>query len=87
MALANFMLLWMDLPLYPLSGFLMGVPLHSDGFCTLQFPRHFPLVSLLHQFHAVSFQVLILGSLSSGLIFLLVHVGFYWNLYPVPSLV
>ena len=74
MALANFSLLWMEIPLSPQSRFLMEAPLHSDGLCTLQFPRSFPSVSLLQQLHAVPFQVLILGSLSSGLMFFFIQV-------------
>ena len=77
MALENFSLLWMELTLSTLVGFLAEVPLHYDGLCTLQFPRHFSPVSLLHQYHAVSFQVLILGLLSSGLMSFFSQVGFY----------
>ena len=57
--LANFSRLWLDPSLYFLSGSLMEVPPHSHGLCTLQFPWYFPPISLLHQFHSVSFQVLI----------------------------
>ena len=77
MDLASFSLLWLEINLSPLSAFLMKVPLYYDGLCTLQFTRHFPTVSLLHQYHAVSFQVLILGLLSSGLMSFFSQVGFY----------
>ena len=75
MALANVSILWMDLPLSPLVGLLVEVPIHYDVLCALQFPRHFTPVSLIHQFHAVSFQVLILDSLSSGLMLFSNQVG------------
>ena len=77
MDLANFSLLWLELILSPLSGFLMEVHLNSDGLCTIQFSRDFTPVSLLHEFHAVSFQVLIFASLYSGLMFFFGQVGFY----------
>ena len=76
MALDDLSFLWLALPLSPLAGLLVERPLHSDGLCTLNFPRHFPLISLPHPFHAVSFHVLILGSLSSDLMFLFSHIGF-----------
>ena len=41
MALDNLSLLWMELPLSPLSGLLLEVPLHSHGLCTLHFPKAF----------------------------------------------
>ena len=87
MALANLSLLCLELPLSPLSGFLMEVPLHFGGFCTLKFPRNFPPISLMHQFHAVSFQVLILDSLSSSFMFFFRQVGFYLESSPCVFLV
>ena len=87
MALNIFSLLWLELSLSPLAGFLMEVSLHSDGLCTLQFPRHFLPVSLLQQFHVVSFQVLILSSLSSGLMFFFIQVGFDLEYLPCVFLV
>ena len=76
-ALENYSLLWMDLFLSPMVGFFVEVSLHSDGLCTVQFPRNFTPVSLLHQFHAVSFQVLLLDSLSSVLMFFFSQVALY----------
>ena len=76
MVLDNIGLLCMYLLLSPLTGFLVEVPLHSDSFYTLNFLRHFSPISLLRQFHAVSFQVLILHSLSSGLLFFFIQVLF-----------
>ena len=87
MTLANFSLLWLELPLSPMAGFLVEVPLHSDGLCNLQFPMHFPPVSLLHQFQAVSLQVLILYSLYSGLMFFFRKVGFSLEYLPCVFLV
>ena len=75
--LESFSLLWMEVPLSRLAGFLVEVPLYSDGLCPLKFPRHFTPLSMLHQFNAVSFQVLILDSLYSGLVFFFIQVGFY----------
>ena len=82
MALANFSLFCIELCLSPLAGFLVESPLHSDGLCTLQFLRYFLLVSLLHLFHAVSCQVLILGSLSLGFMFLFSQIGFSLEYLP-----
>ena len=75
MTLANFSLLWMELSLSPLAGFLMEITLHYDGLCNLQFSVYFPTVSLLHQFHEVSLQVLVLGLLFSGLMLFFSQVG------------
>ena len=76
MALNSFSLLWLEITLSHLARFLAKVPLQYDGLCILQFPRHFTPVSLLHKLHAVSSQVLILGSLSSVLMLLFSQVGF-----------
>ena len=86
-SLGNFIILWMELTLSPLEGFLVEVPLHSDGLCTLQFPRYFPPVSLLRKFHVVSFQFLILDSMSPGLVFFFVHVRFSLEYSPCVFLV
>ena len=75
-AFAKFSLFYMDIPLSPKEWFLMEVTLHSDGLCILKFHRNFPPVSLLHQYHAVSFQVLILDSLPLDLMFFLIQIGF-----------
>ena len=87
MALENFSLLWMELTLSTLVGFLAEVPLHYDGLCTIQFPRNFPSVYFLHKFHAVSFQVLILDSLYSSLMYFFSKFGFYLNSSPCIFLV
>ena len=44
MVLANFNLSYIEVPFSPLAGFLMELPLHSDGLCTLHFPSNFPPV-------------------------------------------
>ena len=87
MNLDHFILLWLELPLSPMAGLLVEILLHSNGLCTLQFPRNFPPVSLLHQYHTVSFQVLILDSLSLVLMFSLIRVGFYLESSPYVLLV
>ena len=87
MDLDNFSLLWLELHLSPLAGFLVEVTLYFDGLCTLHYTRHFPPIPLLHQFHAVSFQILILDSLSSGLLFLFIQVGFSLEYSPSVFLV
>ena len=86
-ALTNFSLFYLELMLPPLEGSLVEVPLDSDGLCTLHFFRHFPPVSFLHQCHAVSFQVLILGSLFLGLMLFFIQVGFALEYSPCVFLV
>ena len=76
MTLDNFSIFWIDPPLSTLEGLLAKVTLHYDGFCTLQFHRYFTLVSLLHQYHAMSLQDLILDSLPLGLMLFFSQVGF-----------